>query len=418
MRCQLNQQQINNLIQIYGSPLYIFHVEEFIENYKNLLDSIRSFYPKYNIAYSYKTNYTPKICKIVKELGGLAEVVSDMEFNLARKIGYDYKNIIYNGPIKGLGLFEQLKNGGVANIDSLDELTSVLQFAKDNQDKNIRIAFRVNIDIGQGFISRFGLDAYEDESKDQSSELSRAFAMVKLSPNVSVVGIHCHIGRSRSLQAWQNRVRIMFSLIDRYFESVPEFIDLGSGMNSVMEPVLASQFGGHLPSFVEYAEVIGNAMMKKYGSLPENDQPILYTEPGTTLISGCMSFLATVETIKAVKGKIYVTFNCSGGNMGDICHLKNLPITVYHNGDKNKKMQDATFVGYTCLEHDHIYEGFEGELSVGDIVQFRNVGSYSNVFKPPFILPNCAMIELKKDGCTELMKRKETIDDLFITYVF
>ena len=104
--------------------------------------------------------------------------------------------------------------------------------------------------------------------------------------------------------------------------------------------------------------------------------------------------------------------------MGDICHLKNLPIRVYHNGGESVYVKEGSFVGYTCLEHDHIYEGFTGEIAVGDYVQFRNIGSYSNVFKPPFILPNCAMISLDKDGTDELIKRKENIDDIFNTYVF
>ena len=103
--------------------------------------------------------------------------------------------------------------------------------------------------------------------------------------------------------------------------------------------------------------------------------------------------------------------------MGDICHLKRLPITVYNLRDNINKIKDASFVGYTCLEHDHIYEGFSGNLSVGDVIQFRNVGSYSNVFKPPFILPNCAMISLEKNK-VKLIKKKETIEDLFSTYVF
>lgn len=418
MNCYINEEQVKTLIKEYGSPLYILHVDEFKQNYLNLLNSIRKYYKKYNIAYSFKTNYTPKICKVVKELGGMAEVVSDMEFNLARKVGYDFHEIIYNGPVKGEGLFTQLLNGGVANIDSLDEMTSVIRFVRDNPDINIRIAFRVNIDINQGFISRFGLDAYEDEKEDIESELSQAFKMAKAESNISVVGLHCHIGRSRGLDAWKNRIKIMFALIDRYFDEVPEFIDLGSGMNSVMEPVLARQFGGHIPEFSEYAEVIGKAMADKYYDLSEDKKPMLYTEPGTTLISGCMTFLANVESIKCVKGTTYITFNCSGGNMGDICHLKNLPIEIYHNGGEIKQVKDATFVGYTCLEHDHIYEGFTGDIAVGDTIQFRNIGSYSNVFKPPFILPNCAMIEIGKDVNTGLIKRKETIEDIFQTYIF
>ena len=136
------------------------------------------------------------------------------------------------------------------------------------------------------------------------------------------------------------------------------------------------------------------------------------------MISGCMSFVSKVKTIKSVKGKSYVTFDCSGGNMGDICHLKQLPITVYPMGNEAKQLNNSTFVGYTCLEHDHIYEGFNGNLAVGDLIQFRNVGSYSNVFKPPFILPNCAMVQISDDGKVELIKRTETLDDLFQTYIF
>ena len=418
MNCQINKQTVDSLIGTFGSPLYVFHKDEFIMNYRNLLSSIRKEYPKYNIGYSFKTNYTPAICSIVRELGGYAEVVSDMEFKLARKIGFDYQRIIYNGPVKGEGLFEQLKKGGVANIDSLDELSTVLSFARSNSDIKIRIAFRVNIDIGQGFISRFGLDAYEDESQDKESELRQAFYMAKNESNILIVGLHCHVGRSRSLEAWRNRVRIMFSLVDRYFDEPPEFIDFGSGMNSVMEPELASQFVGYIPKFYEYAQIIGKAMKEKYGHLPESGQPELITEPGTTLISGCMSFLASVVSVKKVKGKAYVTFDCSGGNMGDICHLKNLPLSIYHRGGPTLHLCDASFVGYTCLEHDHMYEGFKGDLAVGDVVQFRNVGSYSNVFKPPFILPNCAMIGLDEEGHQNLIKRKETMEDIFQTYVF
>lgn len=416
MNCLLSHEIAEQLIKQYGSPLYVFHEDEFKRNYLDLLNTFRAIYPKYNIAYSYKTNYTPAICKIVKELGGLAEVVSDMEYRLAKRLGYEDRDIVYNGPVKGKGLFEHLLNGGVANIDSLDELEEVIAFAKMNPTTAFHIAFRVNIDIEQGFISRFGIDAYEEEQPE--SELDKAFAMVNGQANLTVVGLHCHIGRSRSIEAWKNRVRIMFKLIDRYFTQIPKFIDLGSGMNSVMEPELACQFGGHIPSFAEYASVVAEAMKERYGQLPMDQQPVLYTEPGTTLISGCMSFLGTVKTIKNVKGKDYVTFDCCGGNMGDICHLKNLPITVYHNGQETRVINNATFVGYTCLEHDHIYEGYNGELAVGDYVQFRNIGSYSNVFKPPFILPNCAMVSIDDKGEVKLIKETESIDDIFKTYVF
>ena len=200
MSCLLNNDQAIALTEQFGSPLYIFHRDEFAQNYLSLLHTFQSIYPKYNIAYSYKTNYTPSICRLVKQLGGLAEVVSEMEYRLAKKLGYENKDIVYNGPIKGEGLFEHLALGGVANIDHLEEMKSVLCFAQEHASQTIRIAFRVNIDIAQGFISRFGLDAYEEA--ENASELDEAFAMAKQASNIQVVGLHCHVGRSRGIEAW------------------------------------------------------------------------------------------------------------------------------------------------------------------------------------------------------------------------
>ena len=417
MNCKLTDRQVDRITGEFGSSVYVFHEEAFAVNYRALLEAFRAIYPKYNIAYSYKTNYTPCICAKVKELGGAAEVVSDMEYRLARRLGYNAGGIVYNGPVKGPGLYEHLLEGGAANIDNLDELRSVARFAGAHPEKTFRLAFRVNVDIGQDFVSRFGLDAYEFPR--EGAEIDEAVALVRAQPNLRIAGVHCHVGRSRSLEAWRNRVRVLFALIDRYFsDDELEFVDFGSGMNSVMEPSLAAQFGGHIPEYGEYAAILAGAMREKYGALPPEKQPVLYTEPGTTVVSGYLSFLSTVQSIKTVKGKTFVTFDGSGGNMGDICRLKQLPVSVFRRGQAPRMCRDAEFAGYTCLEHDEMYRGFCGEIAVGDVVQFRNVGSYSNVFKPPFIYPNCAMVRLKADGSVDCIKRAETFEDVFSTYIF
>lgn len=405
---RLNKEIAEELIYKYESPLYVFHKDDFIENYNQLLNAIRKIYPKYNIAYSYKTNYTPGICKTVKELGGLAEVVSEMEYNLAKKIRYNNDEIIFNGPVKGEGLYEHLGNGGVINVDNLDELYKIKAFSNDNLNKEFKVAFRVNLDVGQGFISRFGVDA-------TNGDLDSAIKMVLNQENLKLVGLHCHIGRSRGIDAWKKRINLMLDLVDTYFDGTPMFIDLGSGMNSIMEPELAAQFSGEIPTYEEYADVIASAMKSKYGHLPYEEQPLLLTEPGTTVISGYITFLAKVVSIKNIKGKNFAVLDGSDGNIGDICRLKQLPISVYSNGQEYK---DVDFVGYTCIEHDVMYKGYSGKLAVGDIVEFRNVGSYSNVFKPPFILPNGAMIELNEKGQDKLLKRREVFDDIFHTYEF
>ena len=88
-------QTINELIKKNGTPFYMFDEEGFVNNYRKLERTFKAVYPNYQISYSYKTNYTPLVCKLVKSLGGYAEVVSDMEYTLAKKLGYEVEERDY-----------------------------------------------------------------------------------------------------------------------------------------------------------------------------------------------------------------------------------------------------------------------------------------------------------------------------------
>ena len=96
----INANVIDALRKEYGDAFYLLDSEQFRNNFLELRDTFRNIYPNFNIAYSYKTNYTPKFCKIVNKLGGYAEVVSEMELEIALRVGVEPKRIIWNGPIK------------------------------------------------------------------------------------------------------------------------------------------------------------------------------------------------------------------------------------------------------------------------------------------------------------------------------
>ena len=161
---------INQLTEIFGSPLYVFNEQAFVENYKALTDTFRMHYENYHIAYSFKTNYTPYIASVVKNHGGYAEVVSGMEYYIAKKIGYKDQNIIFNGPNKGDAGKEAFLNGCILNVDNLDEVQTLSDIAKQNADKSFEIGIRINIDVGQDFISRFGVDISELSSVFEIAE--------------------------------------------------------------------------------------------------------------------------------------------------------------------------------------------------------------------------------------------------------
>ena len=97
---ELNAEILKKIGKQYGETYYILDTEQFRKNFLELRGEFQKIYKKSNIAYSYKTNYTPRLCSIVNELGGYAEVVSDMECEIAKRIGVKPDHIAFNGPYK------------------------------------------------------------------------------------------------------------------------------------------------------------------------------------------------------------------------------------------------------------------------------------------------------------------------------
>ena len=397
------------LLKRYGTPLYVFDDKGFIDNYIHLCEAFRRVYPNYNPGYSYKTNYTPHICKLVKQLGGYAEVVSDMELWVAKQCGYDNSKIIYNGPCKGELLEDHLLNGGILNIDNEDEAKRVVAFSKHHLDKTFKVNLRITARIDIGFVSRFGLEAC-------SQQMERVVALLKAQENVKLVGLHMHVSRARYLSAWQERIDQILEAADRYIDGAPEFIDLGSGMFADMEGYLKDQFAIDVSSYEKYAEVVAGTMAKHYEN--SEKKPLLVTEPGTTVVSRYMSLITTITGVKEIAGRNIAICDCDIHEAGETAMMMKVPFTHFKVGEGDASKTPVDITGFTCLEQDTLFKDFPEAVRVGDVIEFRNVGGYSVVYKPPFIQPCCAMVAIMEDGSVEEIKRKETFEDIFKTFNF
>lgn len=404
------EQIVNSLIEKNGTPFYLFDEQGFVDNYRALENTFQKVYPNYQICYSYKTNYTPFVCRLVKNLGGLAEVVSDMEYTLAKKLGYENLQIVYNGPSKGEKMYEHLLHGGILNIDSLDEAKRIAAFCNEHTEKEFTVGIRINMDLGGDFISRFGL---EPGSKD----LQDTVALLKTQQNLKVIGLHCHISRSRGVDAWAKRAEIMLKAADEIIEGVPEYISLGSGMYADMTDYLKNQFGGDsVPTYEDYSKACIEPIANHYRDAEK--KPMLYTEPGTTVVARYLSFVSKVLSIKQIRGRWIANMDGDYHNLGEICTMKKLPTHVFPCGKKSKHYDKIDIMGFTCLEQDVMVPQWTGELSEGDIMVFDNVGGYSIVSKPQFIKPQSAMYVKRVDGSVEMIMRAETFDDVFGKFSF
>ena len=401
----MDKQIIEQLRAEYGEAFYLLDSAQFRKNSAELKAAFNDIYPNWNIAYSYKTNYTPKLCKIVNELGGYAEVVSEMELEIAKRVGCKADRIIWNGPIKNVPIMEQfLLDGGTVNIDCKEELEQIKDIHNRHQDKLIYVGIRCNYEVNDGVVSRFGFDT-------EGEDFMEAVKFATTTPNVKFINFQCHFAK-RQIAYWPARAKGMVELIDR-LGIIPERIDIGGGLFGKMADSLKAQFSCEIPDYQAYAKAAAQVFADYFKD--KDVKPELLIEPGSAVVGDCMKFVGTVKTIKNVRGKWIATVLGSQKNisMSGI----NPPMEVIPMGGEQKEYKNLDFVGFTCIEGDVLYHNYTGKLAHQDAIVISNCGSYSLVMKPPFILPNFPVLDIS-EGKTEVIKRQENFDDLFHTFNF
>ena len=171
----------------------------------------------------------------------------------------------------------------------------------------------------------------------------------------------------------------------------------------------------NIPSYQDYAEIVAGAMEKHYRQ--RKKKPILFTEPGTTLVSAYFSLFTKVLDIKTIRNKYFALMDCSYQNIGELCALKKVPIVKINHAGNEQHYDSVDLVGYTCLEQDVIYQDYSGKLGIGDILEVGNTGGYSIVEKPPFIHPDIP-VYMQENGRITCIKRAQTMEDIFLPYIF
>lgn len=401
----LTEDILNKIREQYGDAFYLLDSAQFKCNYLELKEAFSKIYNNFNIAYSYKTNYIPKLCSIVNEFGGYAEVVSEMELELALKIGVKPQKIIWNGPIKNPQVLEMfLVQGGTVNIDSIEELEMIEQITHRYLDVMFNIGIRCNFDVNDGVLSRFGFDI-------DGEDFQKVLSVILRASNIKLINLQCHFAK-RQVEYWPARAKGMVELLDR-IGIVPERIDLGGGLFGKMENSLKEQFTMKIPEYEEYAIAAATIFAERFKDVDQ--KPELLIEPGSALVGDCMKFVGTVKTIKNIRGKTIISVLGSQKNIS--MTGVNPPVEIYATGENRVNINNADFVGFTCIESDILYKGYSGKVGIGDMVVISNCGSYSLVMKPPFILPQFPVLDISEGGI-ELIKRKEKFSDVFSTFNF
>jgi len=403
----IDNNQIENLLDTYGSPLYIIS-ETTIENTYN--DAIRAFssrYPDIQFAWSYKTNYLDAICKKYHSLGSWAEVVSIFEYNKALANGVPGEKIIFNGPDKSEDdLKKAIKNNSFIHVDHFNELFTIITLAKTSE-KRPKLAIRVNMDTGiYPQWDRFGFN-YEN------GDAWNAITRIMNDPNIDLVGLHCHIGTyMMTPEPYKIATSVLAELAKQvYFtyNHMLHYIDIGGGFAS-KNTLKGAYLPGTdtCPSFDDYAAGITKTLTN--AGFPNGKLPKLILETGRALIDDAGYIAGTVLANKRL----------ADGNNATICDIGiNLLFTSFWYDHtimpvhyENQPIEDISIYGPMCMNIDIIRKNIKFPiLEKGQKLVIARTGAYNMTQWMQFITlrPNIVLID--KDSQAHIIRDKETNDD-------
>ncbi|EDM23091.1 alanine racemase [Caminibacter mediatlanticus] len=397
---------VYDLVKEFGSPLFVFSERDIENKYLEFKEAFSSRYPDVEFWWSYKTNYLGAICKVFHKLGSKAEVVSEFEYQKARHLGIDGKDIIFNGPYKSKEALEvAVKEGAKIHIDHWDEINDLEEIA-DKLGVNIPVAIRCNMNTGvYPLWSRFGFNIDNNEAYDA---IKRIYEGKKL----YLIGLHTHIGTFMlSADAYRVAAKKLTELKNRVEEEFGfniEYLDLGGGFASknrlkgVYQPPEVI-----VPTPDDYAIAITDTIYAtNKGNLPK-----LYLETGRALIDEAGYLLTSVFASKRLPdGKVSYILD-AGVNL--------LYTSFWYNFDifLSKKYDDISELsilnGPLCMNIDVIADNiYLPPLNRGDVVTIAPVGAYNVTQWMQFIRYRPAVVLIDKNSNPHLIREKEDLEDI------
>ncbi len=416
---------VEKLLNKYDSPLFLLSEKKLRSKYNEFKDAFTEEGIETIIGYSYKTNYLPALCSILKQEGAWAEVVADMEYKLARSLNIPGSRIIFNGCYKTeTELNKAVSEDALINIDSFNEL-ELLDRVAGSLGKKARTGIRINFVMGNMPWTKFGFNYESGEAKEALEKISKK-------KNIKFEAIHNHSGTFNvDPKMYSKSTRIIIELAE-YAKKLglnTKIIDVGGGFPSSNK--LKPQYD--IPGGSKYNEntlqQFSSAIMnhlKKAKHLFNKGKPILILEPGRAIVDEAMQLISKVVSKKKdANGNDSIVMD-AGVNILPTAYWYDFEPKLANklNGSNNNlngktKKNGSNYngpvkmYGPLCMQIDSINESVNlPSVELGDVIVFSNVGDYNLTQSMQFIQTRPAVVLLGSNG-VELIRRKETWRDIF-----
>lgn len=393
-----------------GTPFYLMYPGVYQKNLESFLSAFKSRYDRVIAGYSFKTNYVPALCLKAKECGCYAEVVSQMEYDLAIRLGFN--NIIFNGPIKKREvLCRAIERNSIINLDSEYEVDYIISYLKENPKKTIKVGLRINIMLtdndGHSTIQcglksgRFGFTI--DRVGHVINRLKAA--------GIIINSLHGHTSSS-------NRVPVNYKVISEqllricssYNLNDLKYFDIGGGFFGAAPEGFDTS---NKPSYADYANAILDTVLKD--NWFKMIKPYIIIEPGASVVSNVFDYITKVYQTKDIGLIHYASVDGSVFDVKPTMHQYNMPFEIISKDINNDKRR-YNVVGSTCMEKDVILNDVEMPVvHYGDYVLIKGVGSYTISMTPIFINYLSPIIAVEEMNYSKVRNR-QSIEDVISIY--
>lgn len=374
---------INDRLDYLKTPCYIIDENKFEDNLKKFKEKFFNQWGENIIfGYSIKTNHNINLMKLAKENKMYAEAVSDDEYHYSLFSGFQYQNIIYNGPQKSEKLLlEALSHNGIINIDNLTELKIIKDFKEAKKEIKAQIGLRINFDLEKeccgettagNEVSRFGICIENGDFGKAVQELKKM--------DIPINGLHLHYSsKTRSKKVFESLAKKAVNLITKFdLIKTLKYIDVGGGFF-----LGENTFSKDKPTLQDYAITICNELKKVLN--PNTVSLIL--EPGASLIASSVEYYTRIINEREIRNAKILTVD------GTILHINPFMVDRKYEYEIISKIPKSSIYdkkqilcGATCMENDRFFSILNlFRLEKGDIIKFKYAGAYTMGFNNYFI---------------------------------
>ena len=404
-----------DLARRHGTPLYVYDEATVRQRASEYVAAMGA---SGQVLYSAKAFASPKFLRVVAEEGLGLDVVSAGELHLALKSGFPRDRIHFLGNNKSI---EDLRSAYAARativIDGDHEFDLLREVVPDGERSPVMLRLSPGVKpdthdhISTGQLdSKFGFSI-------ESGAARQAVETALKHPRLQLVGLHSHIGSQIfALRAYEEAMDIMLGLLAELHRDLgyePRKLGAGGGLG------IAYTHDDDPPTPRDFVETVRGAMVAGCARR-ELKVPQLIVEPGRSIAGPAGMALYTVGSIKDIPGvRRYVAVD---GGMGDNIRPK-LYGARYEaflaSGPERSPDGKVTIAGKYCESTDILITDIEmPALSSGDVIAVPAAGAYCLAMASNYNgMPRPEVLMLH-DGKAEVMRRRETLDDLVAAEAF